>query len=265
MGKASLRPGRCGQGGGDGLAQFVDARAAGAGGGDDVQQVGIFVFQLPFIESQGVFILFVDDDDHGGVVAEAGDQLEPMAQAAFLLAGAGVDDHQVETAAGEEELVGGLIHALPAKIPQVEGDGSGGICQREYPFLDVDACGFALRLVWRQVVEQAASQGRFAHAALPHQEQFGLMQWAALAEISSQDERRVFCFCQYLWAKFPTQDCHASQDILTVSTAVMLLANVPTDCRSGKAMSGWSIVRFQVERLLIDCHSGKAKSGWSTA
>ena len=35
----------------------------------------------------------------------------------------GVEDEQIEAALGEEELVGGVHDFLPAKIPDVEGDG----------------------------------------------------------------------------------------------------------------------------------------------
>ncbi len=70
-----------------------------------------------------MFILFIDDDDHGCIVAEAVDELEPMAQTAFFLLRAGVDDYEVETAAGEEELMGRLIHPLTAKIPEIKGNG----------------------------------------------------------------------------------------------------------------------------------------------
>ncbi len=93
--------GQLAEGGGDGLAQLGNALPGNAGGGDDMQQVGVFVLQFPFIQFKRVFVLFVDDDDDGGVVAEAAHQFEPMAQAAFLLSGAGVDDDKIQAATGK--------------------------------------------------------------------------------------------------------------------------------------------------------------------
>ena len=69
-----------------------------------------------------MFVVFVADDDDGRFAAEALDQLEPVFDAVFFFAGAAVAGEDVEAALGEEELVGGVVDFLAAKVPYVEAD-----------------------------------------------------------------------------------------------------------------------------------------------
>ncbi len=47
--------------------------------------------------------------------------------------------------------------------------------RRDAVFVDVYAGGFALSVIGREVVEEAAGEGGFANAPLPNEEHFGLM------------------------------------------------------------------------------------------
>ncbi len=86
-----------------------------------------------------MFVGFVADDDDGRFAAEAVDEFEPVFDAVFFFAGAAVAGEDVEAALGEEELVGGVVDFLAAKVPDVEADGF--VVDFERPCRDFEAIG----------------------------------------------------------------------------------------------------------------------------
>ena len=67
--------------------------------------------------------MLVNNNDGWGIVAEAGDEVEPMIEAALVFTSAGIDDDEVKAASGKEKLVRGLVNALTTEVPKVEGNG----------------------------------------------------------------------------------------------------------------------------------------------
>jgi hypothetical protein len=116
--------------------------------------------------------LVLHDDDRR-LPPEALDVLEPVLGVEVLAAFAAVQDQQVETAVGEEELMRGMHDLLAAKVPDVETVGRPARLER--PVRDVDALSFRF-IAAEGLVQEASDERGFADFAAADENQFGLVE-----------------------------------------------------------------------------------------
>ena len=64
----------------------------------------------------------VEHHDDRRIAAERANELQPVFGLGVFLALPTVEDQKIETAGGEEELMGGVHDFLAAEIPDVQGD-----------------------------------------------------------------------------------------------------------------------------------------------
>ena len=105
-------------------------------------------------------------------------EFEPIFDAVVFFRGAAVVGENVEAAFGEEELMGGVVYLLTAKVPDVNADGFGVDFER--PVGDVEAVGLEFVGVVA-VVDELFDKGGFADAALTNKEEFGFAELAFCA------------------------------------------------------------------------------------
>src|ERR1044071_6259567 len=79
----------------------------------------------------------IQDNDDGGIGAEALDQLEPVFNVGIFIALAPAHHHQIQAALGEEELVRGVHNLLTTEVPDVQAHIVRTHLHR--PFGDLDA------------------------------------------------------------------------------------------------------------------------------
>jgi hypothetical protein len=90
-------------------------------GGKNFFEVEEASTQLVFVDLAGAILFFVFDDEGGTRSTEKFDDFEPVIEIGIVLAGIG--NEEIERAFGEEELMGGMIDFLTAKIPDINTEG----------------------------------------------------------------------------------------------------------------------------------------------
>lgn len=106
----------------DEVGQLAKALAGETRGRNTAKDIGIFDLQAGHVDVERMLVGFVADNDDGGVAAKALDDLEPVFETVGALVFTDVENQEIETAAGEKELVGGVHDLLTAKVPNVDTD-----------------------------------------------------------------------------------------------------------------------------------------------
>src|SRR5215211_1415938 len=88
---------------------------------------------------------FVLDHNHWRLTAKALDVLQPILCVNVLATLTTVENQQVETPLGQEELMGGMHDLLAAEVPNVKTERVGSV--REEPVRDPDALGLELAII----------------------------------------------------------------------------------------------------------------------
>ena len=128
-------------------------------------------------------MFFVLDQQHGAVIAEQPDDLQPKVVIGVFFAAIG--NQQVERAIGEKKLVGLMINLLSAKVPDVDPIAL-LIAPGKFPSEDVDTLsggigGFGSQFViW---VKQFTSEASFARATFTNDEDLGFVEMSGFAGV----------------------------------------------------------------------------------
>ena len=128
-------------------------------------------------------MFFVLDQQHGAVVTEQPDDLQPKVVISIFFAAIG--NQQVERAICEKKLVGLMINLLSAKVPDVDPIAL-LIAPGKFPSEDVDALsrgvgGFRGQFVIR--VKQFTRKASFSGAAFTHDEDLGFVEMSGFAGV----------------------------------------------------------------------------------
>ena len=129
--------------------------------------------------------LLILKDQHRAVPAKDIDQLQPILKPLVrdrLVVFPGVIDEQIERAAGQKELVRGMVDLLPPEVPDVQAEAP-SVPQRKFVPVDGDALGGLLFRGQRLVgLVQTPEQTGLACTTLTEDEHFGFIQMVYLAQ-----------------------------------------------------------------------------------
>jgi hypothetical protein len=106
-------------------------------------------------------------------------EAEPILDAPFVFALTGIEDQEVETALGVEELVGGVHDFLPAEVPDVQGDGNSallGAIHLQRPGFDVNPVRLRFGFV-KTLLHEPLNERGFAYSPLTDEDELGFVKW----------------------------------------------------------------------------------------